>query len=191
MKVLVLGDGLLGSEIIKQTGWEYLSAKKDEIDVLSEFTELCVMIDDIAPNVIVNCIGYTNTYDEERQQHWDINYGFVANLCDFCDSRNIKLVHVSTDYVYANCQGGSAKKEESIPVHQETWYSYTKLISDAYIQLRSSNYLMFRCSFKPKPFPYEKAYFNVKGNFDSVPIFQTPVLSSFINSIICFAITST
>jgi dTDP-4-dehydrorhamnose reductase len=170
MKVLVLGDGLLGSEIIKQTGWEYLSAKKDEIDVLSEFTELCVMIDDIMPEVIVNCIGYTNTYDEEKQKHWDINYSFVANLCDFCDSRNIKLVHISTDYVYANSQGGLAKKEESIPVHQETWYSYCKLISDAYIQLRSNNYLMFRCSFKPKPFPYEKAFFNIKGNFDYVDV---------------------
>jgi hypothetical protein len=29
MKVLVLGDGLLGNEIIKQTNWDYLSRKKD------------------------------------------------------------------------------------------------------------------------------------------------------------------
>ena len=27
-KVLVLGDGLLGSELVKQTGWEYVSRKK-------------------------------------------------------------------------------------------------------------------------------------------------------------------
>ena len=25
MKVIVIGDGLLGSELVKQTGWEYVS----------------------------------------------------------------------------------------------------------------------------------------------------------------------
>ena len=33
MKVVVLGDGLLGSEIIKQTNWEYISRKKDNFDL--------------------------------------------------------------------------------------------------------------------------------------------------------------
>ena len=32
MKVLILGDGLLGSEIRKQTNWDYISRKKDGID---------------------------------------------------------------------------------------------------------------------------------------------------------------
>ena len=34
LKVLILGDGLLGSEIGKQTEWDYISRKKDGIDVL-------------------------------------------------------------------------------------------------------------------------------------------------------------
>ena len=32
MKVLVLGDGKLGSEIVKQTKWDYISRKKDKFD---------------------------------------------------------------------------------------------------------------------------------------------------------------
>lgn len=167
MKVLVLGDGLLGSEIIKQTGWEYLSAKKDEIDVVDDFYGLIEKIDDIKPDVLVNCIGYTNTYDPEREKHWEINYKFVVFLVQYCDSRDIKLVHISTDYIYANSK--NRRSEEDIPVHQETWYSYTKLLADAYVQL-TDNYLMFRCSFKPKPFPYEKAFGNVRGNFDYVDV---------------------
>lgn len=168
-KILVLGDGLLGSEIIKQTNWEYLSHKKDGINMVKDFyTEFIEHINCINPDVIINCIGYTNTYDEERQRHWDVNYGFVADLVDFCDSREIKVVHISTDYVYVNSKGSNA--ENSIPVHQETWYSYTKLLSDAYVQLRMSDYLLFRCSFKPTPFPYDKAYENIKGNFDYVDV---------------------
>jgi dTDP-4-dehydrorhamnose reductase len=32
MKVLVLGYGLLGSEIVKQTNWDFISREKDNID---------------------------------------------------------------------------------------------------------------------------------------------------------------
>lgn len=28
IKPLVLGDGLLGTELVKQTGWDYISRKK-------------------------------------------------------------------------------------------------------------------------------------------------------------------
>ncbi len=167
MKVLVLGDGLLGSEIIKQTGWEYLSAKKDGINVVGNYQGLIEKIDNINPDVLVNCIGYTNTYDPDRTKHWEINYKFVIFLVQYCDFRDIKLVHISTDYIYANTVG--KKSEEDVPVHQQTWYSYTKLLADAYVQL-TDNYLMFRCSFKPKPFPYEKAFGNLKGNFDYVDV---------------------
>ena len=165
MKVLILGDGLLGSEIVKQTGWDYISAKKDGVDA-NHFDSFIPHL--LEYDTIFNCIGYTNTYDIERETHWKINYEFVANLVDFCDKNNKKLVHVSTDYIYVNTKGDL--HENCIPVHQQTWYSYCKLLADGYVQLRASNYLMFRCSFKPKPFPYEKAYGNVKGNFDYVDV---------------------
>jgi len=174
-KVLVLGDGLLGKEMIKQSGWEYLSHNQDKFDVVTDFSHLCSLIDDVEPDVVVNCIGYTDTYSKERDLHWKVNYEFVVNLADFCDSRDIKLVHVSTDYIYAKCEGGSAKKESDVPVHQNTWYAYTKLISDAYVQL-SNNYLLVRCSFKPQPFPYEKAFGNVRGNFDYVDVIAGQII---------------
>jgi len=173
--VLVLGDGLLGKEIIKQSGWEYLSMEKDGIDVVFDFEGILPMIDDIEPDIIVNCIGWTDTYSKERGKHWRINYEFVVNLADFCDCRDIQLVHISTDYIYANSEGGSAKKEDDVPVHQNTWYAYTKLISDAYVQLMNE-YLLVRCSFKPKPFPYEKAFGNVKGNFDYVDVIAGQII---------------
>jgi len=174
--VLVLGDGLLGSEIIKQSDWNYLSHSKDKFDVVSDFEHLTKLIIDINPDIVVNCIGYTNTYSKERQLHWDVNYEFVANLASFCDTETIKLVHISTDYIYANSEGGSAKKENDIPVHQDTWYAYTKLLADAHIQLRVQDYLVVRCSFKPKPFPYEKAFQNVRGNFDYVDVIAAQMI---------------
>lgn len=178
MKILILGDGLLGNELIKQTGWQYLSANKDKIDVLNDFGGFVSKVYEFMPTVIVNCIGNTKTYDTERQHHWNLNYGFVVNLVDMCNDFGFKLVHISTDYIYANSK--NKKSEEDIPVHQETWYSYSKLISDAYVQLRAKDYLMFRCSFKPKPFPYEKAFVNIMGNFDYVDVLAKQMVSLII-----------
>ena len=31
--VLVLGDGLLGRELVKQTNWDYVSRSKDDFDI--------------------------------------------------------------------------------------------------------------------------------------------------------------
>ena len=33
LNVLVLGDGLLGSEIVKQTGWDYISRKAGTFNI--------------------------------------------------------------------------------------------------------------------------------------------------------------
>ena len=36
MSKLILGDGLLGSELIKITKWDYISRKKDGIDLFTD-----------------------------------------------------------------------------------------------------------------------------------------------------------
>jgi dTDP-4-dehydrorhamnose reductase len=160
MKILVLGDGLLGSEIVKQTNWDCISRKKDGFDITSSEFNF------IEYDTIVNCIAYTNTYSNDRDLNWNINYKSVANLVDYCNKYNSKLVHISTDYVYTNSISNAS--ELDIPIHGNNWYSYTKLLADAYIELKSNNYLICRGTHKPNPFPYENAWINQLGNFDYV-----------------------
>ena len=109
MKVLVLGDGLLGSEIVKQTSWDYISRKKDGFNITEPDTFDNFFIDQFDGilftkkyDIIVNCIANTNTYSLNKEEHWKVNYEGVANLTDFCNKWNIKLIHISTDYVYTN-----------------------------------------------------------------------------------------
>jgi dTDP-4-dehydrorhamnose reductase len=96
MKVLVLGDGLLGSEIVKQTNWDYISRKKDGFDITKNDFNFH------GYDVIINCIAFTNTYSNDKENNWNVNYKAVADLVDYCNNQNIKLVHISTDYVYTN-----------------------------------------------------------------------------------------
>ena len=160
MKVLVLGDGLLGSEIIKQTNWDYISRKKDGFDITKDEFNF------YGYDVIVNCIAFTNTYSNDKESNWNINYKAVADLVGYCNNYNIKLVHISTDYVYTNSVSNAS--EEDIPIHGNNWYSYTKLLADAFIELKSHDYLILRESHKPNPFPYDHAWINLIGNFDYV-----------------------
>jgi dTDP-4-dehydrorhamnose reductase len=173
MKVVILGNGLLGTEIQKQTGWDIISRKEDGFDITQPdkfFPYFMDVFDGVAVsfkyNVIINCIANTNTYSNNKEEHWNVNYKGVADLVDFCNQWNIKLVHVSTDYVYTNSIEKAS--ENDIPIHGNNWYSYTKLLGDAYIELKSNNYLVCRGTHKPKPFPYNKAWIDQIGNFDYV-----------------------
>ena len=160
MKVLVLGDGLLGSEIIKQTNWDHISRKKDGFDITKDEFNF------YGYDVIVNCIAFTNTDSNDKESNWNINYKAVADLVGYCNNYNIKLVHISTDYVYTNSVSNAS--EDDIPIHGNNWYSYTKLLADAFIELKSEDYLILRESHKPSPFPYDNAWINLIGNFDYV-----------------------
>ena len=170
LKVLVLGDGLLGSEIVKQTGWDYTSRKNGGLDINKIETHLFKY----NPNVIINCIANTDTYSTEKRLHWDVNYKFVSDLINYCNEKSIKLIHISTDYVYAGSINNAT--EEDIPVHCNTWYGYTKLLGDGLVQLQSKNFLLIRCTHKPTPFPYDGGWIDQIGNFDYVNVISELII---------------
>lgn len=176
MSIVVLGDGLLGSELVKQSGWDYISRKKDNFDLtqpdtfdkyfFQDFPEFGARV--LKYNTIINCIANTNTYLDDKQSHWNVNYKGVADLVDYCNKHNIKLIHISTDHVYTNSKSNAS--EEDVPVPLGTWYGYTKLLADGYIELKSKNYLIIRESHKPYPFPYKQAWTNQLTNGDYINV---------------------
>ena len=159
-KILVLGYGKLGEEIVKQTKWHYISRKKDNFDFcnLSSYAGYLKNYD-----MIINAIGSTDTYSSDRDNHMAVNYKAVADLSDFCEVTKKKLVAISTDYVYANSVENAT--EEDIPMPNKTWYAISKLMGDEHVQMRMANCLVIRTSFKPFPFPYDRALTCQVGNF--------------------------
>lgn len=170
MKYLILGDGRLSTELRKQTNWDYISRKKDNID-FTDINTYGIYLDNYAQ--IINCIGYTKTYENNKEDNWNINYVGVIDLVDYCKKHNKKLIYISTDYVYANSVKSAT--EEDVPSNFNTWYSYTKLLGDGYVQAKLDNYLLIRTSFKPRPFPWKFAW-EVKGNFDYVDVISALII---------------
>ena len=162
---LILGDGSLGTELVKQTGWDYISRKKDGIDFKDIKTYQGYMF---GYDEIINCIACTNTYDKWKDENWNTNYKGVVDLVDYLDGTDTKLIQFSTDYVYA--QSKTNASETDVPVHNGNWYSYTKVISEPYIELRLDDYLIIRSTHKPRPFMFEKGLISQIGNFDYIDI---------------------
>ncbi len=163
MSKIILGDGLLGTELVKQTGWDYISRKKDGID----FRDIDSYKDHLfGYDEIINCIACTNTYDENKEENWDTNYKGVVDLVDYLTGKDMKLVYFSTDYIYANSKKNAS--EDDVPVHIGNWYGYSKVISEPYIELRLDKYLILRGTHKPRPFIFDKALISQVGNFDYI-----------------------
>ena len=161
MKV-ILGDGLLGSEIYAIGGYSMLSRKKDGIDICDTGTFYKLSKYD----TVVNCIAFTDTYSKNSKLHWDTNYVAVYELAKFCNNFGKKLVHISTVFVYTNSLG--VPEETDVPGHNADWYSYTKLLGDAAVQMVCDDYLICRGTHKPTPFKYDTAWTDRIYNFDYV-----------------------
>lgn len=162
MKVLILGDGILGSEIHSQTGWDQASRKLGNLDI-DDWWGLLNLV--VKYDVIINCIAHTDSYSKDKVLHWDINYRFASDLCDICTTEGVKLIHISTEFVYAN--NPTPANEEELPMPDNTWYAYTKLLADEYIKLHGNNFLICRELHKPNPFPYSRVW-DVKTSGDTV-----------------------
>jgi len=177
MKVLIIGDGLLGAELHEQTGWDIISRKRNNIDINTpeSYTEhILQYIDDsyhgrlgysVKYDTIVNCTAYTDSYSSDPSNHLAVNYNAVAKLVDVCNKYTIKLVHISTEFVYAN--NSNKATERDIPNPLASWYAVSKLLGDLFIQSESENYLICRLLHKAKNLKYNDVW-KVKTSGDTI-----------------------
>ena len=167
MKPIILGDGLLGTELRKQTGWDFISRKSHGFDFSTDIEYYFNIIRYNEYDVVINCIANTDTYGGDEQEHLSINAGRVLDLVNFCNEEKIKLVHISTDYLYTNSKPDAKETDPLLPL--DTFYGHSKNIGDMYASTRSNDSLMIRTSFKKTPFQYPTAVPQV-GNFDYVDV---------------------
>lgn len=178
--VLILGNGLLGTELYRQSGYDIISKEHTGFDITNLETYYNLLTCEFGAviyckyDTIINTIAYTNTYSTHRTQHWDVNYKGVSYLVDFCNKWKLKLVHIVSDYIYTNSDAFAS--EDDVPVHCNTWYGYTKLLGDAHVQLACHDYLIIRATHKPKPFPFTDAWTDQIGNFDYVDVISKKIL---------------
>jgi len=129
-KILVTGSsGQLGSEIKElSSGYSYkfYFTDKTELDIIDvNVLKKFIIQNDI--NTIINCAAYTavDKAQTEKELSDKINHKAVKNLAMLCNEFGIKLIHISTDYVFNGTNFKPYTEEDK--TNPQSIYGQTKL----------------------------------------------------------------
>ncbi len=105
IKILVTGaKGMLGSDlcpILEKENFEVIKTDKNTLDI-TDFNSTQKTIEKYNPNIIIHCAAYTNVdkAESDLENAEKINYVGTQNLAKICSKKEIKLIYISTDYVF-------------------------------------------------------------------------------------------
>ncbi|KIQ18721.1 dTDP-4-dehydrorhamnose reductase [Flavobacterium sp. MEB061] len=105
-KILVTGaNGQLGSELnvlsMNYPNYQWIFADRTKV-TLDNLELLNTQLESIQPNIILNCGAYTavDKAETEKELAFTINNLAVELIAKYASENNIKLIHISTDYVF-------------------------------------------------------------------------------------------
>ncbi|MFH6994864.1 dTDP-4-dehydrorhamnose reductase [Flavobacterium sp. FlaQc-48] len=123
-RILVTGsNGQLGSELAvlasKYPQYEWVFADRSKI-TLDDLETLKIQLEEIHPNIILNCGAYTavDKAETEKELAFKINHLAVELIAKYTFENNAKLIHISTDYVFDGTSSIALNEdEETNPVN--------------------------------------------------------------------------
>ena len=104
-KILVTGsDGQLGSEIkdlSDEFGYDFLFTNRSKLDICDK-EAIRSLLQKEQIDTIINCAAYTavDKAQSENEDAYNINHIGVKNLATLAKEYNLKLIHISTDYIF-------------------------------------------------------------------------------------------
>jgi len=145
---LIGNKGMLGNDVeklLKERGLTYWATDK-EVDI-SDYKALEKFGRDKKIKWVINCSGYTKVdkAEEEIDEAFRINKDGVRNIALFCREKQIRLIHISTDYVFDGQQEGSAVAyREYNKTNPVTIYGKSKLAGEEEIKKTLEGYFIIR-----------------------------------------------
>ena len=144
------GNGQLGSELREiahnYQDYNFLFTDVKDLDITNH-TTVATFIERNNITVIINCAAYTAVDKAESEPELSdaINHLAVANFAQIAKDKNIKLIHISTDYVF---DGTNHKPYlETDTPNPQSVYGKTKLDGELAIQaVNPANSIIIRTS---------------------------------------------
>jgi dTDP-4-dehydrorhamnose reductase len=147
---LIGNKGMLGNDVeklLKERGLIYWASDK-EVDI-SDYKALEKFGKDKKIKWVINCAGYTKVdkAEEEVDEAFRINKDGVRNIALFSAKRQIRLIHISTDYVFDDRQkenGGEVAYREDDKTNPINIYGKSKLAGEEEIKKILEKYFIIR-----------------------------------------------
>jgi dTDP-4-dehydrorhamnose reductase len=150
------GSGLLGREL-RGLAPDLICPARAEFDV-TDPDQMERFIAGKGLRAVLHAAAFTSPplCDKEPERAIAVNITGTANVARLCLRHGLKLVYVSTDYVFSGDKEGGGYREED-PVHPVNKYAWSKLGGECAARLLDDA-LIIRTSFGPNRFPYPKAF---------------------------------
>jgi len=168
------GSGLLGTELLKLDA-EIEAPGREVLDI----TDGNAVVDAVArirPDVIIHAAAITDNREIEADPSaaLDVNIHGTTNVARACLGTRIRLVYLSTDYVYRGDRGNYSETDEVAP---SNLYAWTKLAGEAAVRA-VPNHLIIRTSFGGDRFPYPVAFSDKWSSKDYVDVIAPEILDA-------------
>ena len=164
-KILITGsDGRFGKVLKKiKSKKKLVFTNRKNLNILSR-TSIVKNLVKYKPKYILHLAGLSrpmNIHDKNISKSIDLNIIGTCNLVKEAEKKKIKLIYISTNYVYPGLKGNYKENDALKPWNN---YSWSKLGGECAVQMYR-NSLIIRLCMTEKPFLHKKAYVNVKTNF--------------------------
>ena len=158
-KILVSGgDGDFAKSLLSifdRERFELFLVNRGEMDVRDIF-QIEKTIEKIKPDYFIHAAALTRPMDiHEKNPEKSILNNIVgtSNVVLACMNKNIKLIYLSTDYVYPGTKGNYSENDPVFPVNE---YAWSKLGGECSVMLYENSCIL-RMAMVKKPFPHNAA----------------------------------
>ena len=134
-----------------------------QIDILN-LNQIKKCIDKYKPDIFIHLAAVSRPmaiHDEDISHSIETNIIGTANVVKACSEKNIKLIYMSTAYVYPGNKGNYKEYDGVLPFNN---YGWSKLGGEASVHMYK-NSLILRPSMTEYPFLHQKAFKDAKANF--------------------------
>lgn len=148
-RILVTGsNGQLGNEIKRQSresGQEFIFTNAAELDITNK-KQVEEYISQSKPDFLINCAAYTNVEkaEDDESSARRINALAPGYLAESCDRHNVKMIQISTDYVFDGTNYRPYNEVDA--VNPLSAYGRTKLEGESLVKLALNNSMIIRTS---------------------------------------------
>jgi dTDP-4-dehydrorhamnose reductase len=159
MKTVLMsgGSGLLGQSVLKvNKDFRFLLPPSSEMDICN-YKEVEDYVSKSKPDIFLHAAAFTRPmirHNEDPSSSIRINISGTSNVTLACIRYNVKLVYISTDYVYPGTKGNYKENDDINPVNK---YAISKLGGECAVRMYE-NALILRVAFSQRPFEHQRAF---------------------------------
>ena len=149
MRLLVTGGGgQIGravSAAARARGFDVTAPARAALDIV-DAAAVARAFDATRPEAVVNCAALTavDRAEGERELAFAVNAEAAGRLARLCASRGVKLVHLSTDYVFDGAEPGPYREDD--PPSPLNVYGASKLAGELAVAAAGAAHVVVRTS---------------------------------------------